>query len=285
MGARFLVAVLALVLLSCDDSAGVPDEGTSDPGVFRFLSLDAALENPNHVRSLTLNAWATYASSLKRSNDRILDQWPQQLSELPNLRTLSIRYHNISELPTNFPDWTKLTDLDLTGNRITNISDLSNLTSLRHLSVVDNLLQTLPDEIFELPNLRTLDVTANPVSPQVIDQLQRRYADQVLIITDNSDALHKSQLQAFTRQYLQQRSINDGDVLRMWLRLRHKDNQWLLISASGADAKVKHAQWDVFRFDGSQYESIAKQLNLPGDQYSIAELQGEGRVLRVFNSD
>lgn len=278
MAARISIVVLALVLISCDYSTG-------DAETWRFSSLTEAFENPNDVRSLNLDGWGIYASSLNHPNDKILDQWPRRLSELPKLRTLTIYYHNISQLPTDLPNWTELTDLNLTGNRIVDISGISKLKSLRHVGLGANLIQTLPAEIFELPNLRTLDVTANPISPQVIDQLQRKYAGRVLLITDNSDVLHKSNLQAFTRQYLQQRNIRDGDVLRMWLRLRHKDNQWLLIATGDADATAKHAQWDAFRYDGSQYKPIGKQLNLPGDQYSIAELQGGGRLLRVFDSD
>lgn len=93
-----------------------------------------------------------------------LDQLPQEITELPNLKTLYLRANHLSDLPKDIQELSQLTRLDLRDNQLTTLPpEIGYLTNLRELNLADNQLASLPPEIGCLTRLQVLNVSGNCV--------------------------------------------------------------------------------------------------------------------------
>ncbi|WP_298549067.1 hypothetical protein [uncultured Aquimarina sp.] len=83
---------------------------------------------------------------------------PRQIQDLSNnLRTFNLGGNQIEVIPQEFFSLTKLTDLRVYTNLLTEVpSDINKLTELRYLSLSNNSLKILPPELFELSKLNSL---------------------------------------------------------------------------------------------------------------------------------
>ncbi|WP_298319555.1 hypothetical protein [uncultured Aquimarina sp.] len=88
----------------------------------------------------------------------LITEIPRQIQDLSNnLRTLNLGGNQIDIIPQEFFSLTKLTDLRVYTNLLTEVpSDINKLTELRYLSLSNNSLKTLPLELFELSKLNSL---------------------------------------------------------------------------------------------------------------------------------
>lgn len=88
----------------------------------------------------------------------LITEIPRQIQDLSNnLRTLNLGGNQIDIIPQEFFSLTKLTDLRVYTNLLTEVpSDINKLTELRYLSLSNNSLKTLPSELFELSKLNSL---------------------------------------------------------------------------------------------------------------------------------
>jgi Leucine-rich repeat (LRR) protein len=102
-----------------------------------FLSVEFADENEDDFES-TMNA----------------------ISKLPNLKILHIRNSYIKTLPNSFKDFKNLKQLSLRGNYDLDLKQafelLSNIDSLEILDLSFSRIESLPDEIGKMTNLKTL---------------------------------------------------------------------------------------------------------------------------------
>jgi len=81
------------------------------------------------------------------------------LSELTQLRELTLRQNNISDL-TTLSGLTNLERLDITGNRVRDLSPLASLTNLKSLVIGQNPVERLPDGFAPLAHLHGLSIGA-----------------------------------------------------------------------------------------------------------------------------
>ena len=92
------------------------------------------------------------------------------------LTNLDLRYNLISDI-SPLANLTNLTTLNLYDNQISDISPLANLTNLIYLYLRDNQISDI-SPLANLTNLRTLYLNENPLSPDSINiyipQLQAR---------------------------------------------------------------------------------------------------------------
>lgn len=115
------------------------------------------LNNKPKVSYVTINGsqYSTSLTKLKLSNEYLTDEDIQQLSEFKNLMVLDLSSNKISDL-TPLSQLTNLSVLNLTHNKIEDISPLSNLTNLTILWASDN-------QISDISPLNNLTVISNLV--------------------------------------------------------------------------------------------------------------------------
>ncbi|CAH3019105.1 unnamed protein product, partial [Porites evermanni] len=66
-----------------------------------------------------------------------LTELPAEISDLRELRWLSVNNNQLVGLPTSIQRLTKLEELDLNGNKLTDLpAEISDLRELRQLSVI-----------------------------------------------------------------------------------------------------------------------------------------------------
>jgi len=116
-----------------------------------------AVQDSSFTRSFNLK-------KLNLEGNKISKVTNETFAGLSKLQTLSLRKNEIVSLPagafsSNVPS---LVDLDLSGNRITEIGAFHGLTSLSLLNLADNLLPAVPSEaLSSLPHLAELYLSGN----------------------------------------------------------------------------------------------------------------------------
>lgn len=112
-----------------------------------------------------------------------LDEIPDSLEKLKQLRRLELWGNSLESLPDWFGNFTQLQELNLSSNRLTRLPDsFGNLVSLRRLVLTNNPLTTLPEtigrlsqlEILKLANCKLVDL---PGALGTIDTLQEIQLD------------------------------------------------------------------------------------------------------------
>ena len=101
-------------------------------------------------------------------SDNRLTSLPEQLFQRTSLEIFRASHNDLHEIPvkTLNPVQSTLKHLDLTGNKITTISDsqLNQIQSLVVLNLAHNLITTIDHQAFCcLPNLSSLDLSFNPL--------------------------------------------------------------------------------------------------------------------------
>lgn len=94
---------------------------------------------------------------LDLSSNQLVD-FPQITSDLPNLLELNLRNNSLTSA-VNLPD--HLVSLDLSQNKITNLTSGALPSSLQHLNVSGNSLVTCPEILAELISLSSIDISGN----------------------------------------------------------------------------------------------------------------------------
>ena len=90
---------------------------------------------------------------------------PESMSQLTCLKTLTIQYNHIHDLPRKIGHMAALEVLDLQNNDITVLPySILRCDKLQKLLVMSNALIKLPDLIGTMPNLAKIDVAANRLS-------------------------------------------------------------------------------------------------------------------------
>ena len=107
-------------------------------------------------------------------NNNQLSSLPLEISQLSNLKTLSLYNNQLNSLPPEISQLSNLTRLYLDSNQLSSLpSEISQLSNLTTLSLYNNQLSSLPSEISQLSNLTTLSLANNQLSslPSEISQL------------------------------------------------------------------------------------------------------------------
>ncbi|MCI5168325.1 MAG: hypothetical protein D3903_20095, partial [Candidatus Electrothrix sp. GM3_4] len=94
-----------------------------------------------------------------------LTELPPELFQLTKLTSLDLKYNQIENIPQDIGQLVHLLSLDLDGNEVTELpSKLFQLKNLFFLGIGDIKLTTLPPEIVQLTSLTSLDIIANQLS-------------------------------------------------------------------------------------------------------------------------
>lgn len=120
------------------------------------------------------SGFAILADSLTnlKLGSNLLQQIPDELLLLQNLKILDWENNRLRSLPDSIQRWRKLEVLSVSDNWISSMPDaLCDMSSLSTLSVRNNLLSKLPQKISQLVHLGRLDVRENPIPLEEIRRL------------------------------------------------------------------------------------------------------------------
>lgn len=134
-----------------------------------FFDLKSALENPLAVKEL----------KLKKVH---LPAFPSdQLSQMVNLKSLTIKQCELKSLPSDLSFLIGLEYLDLSANQITEIpSSIGEMVYLKFLDLSSNEIKQLPSSIYSLKNIETLVLYANSLedlSPKLAELKKLKLLD------------------------------------------------------------------------------------------------------------
>lgn len=85
----------------------------------------------------------------------------KRIQEVIKVTYLRLRNLNITKLPKGFNLFTNLTRIDLAENKLRSIHQMKGLTKLKDLNLNGNRLEKLPDFIFQMNNLKVLNLGNN----------------------------------------------------------------------------------------------------------------------------
>jgi Leucine-rich repeat (LRR) protein len=93
-----------------------------------------------------------------------LQEFPRLLLNYPYIKTLSLYYNGIAELPQDIDKLKKLEELNMSANYLKNLpTSFANLDNLKDLDLYDNDFDVFPEEITKLKNLDKLDLSFNNI--------------------------------------------------------------------------------------------------------------------------
>jgi len=102
---------------------------------------------------------------IKGEGERKLNELPESICKLKNLKKLISYRNDISSIPKCIKNLTNLEELDFNLNKLISIpKEINNLTNLKVLSLDGNKLETLPEEFGELTKLEELSLLGNKIS-------------------------------------------------------------------------------------------------------------------------
>jgi Leucine-rich repeat (LRR) protein len=94
---------------------------------------------------------------------------PEAISELKNLKSLSLVGTKLKTIPDDFRNLKKLRYLDLSNNAIETLPKwIGELTSLRELLLKNNMLRVIPRSVGNLKNLEFVDLVDNRISNLIL---------------------------------------------------------------------------------------------------------------------
>lgn len=107
------------------------------------------------------------------------DAYSEAVKQPSEVRMLQVR--NSSEQPDGrLGDFTKLQVLFWENSGITNLpSEVGKLQSLTDLSLAGNQLRDVPPAIYQLKNLKVLNLQGNPIDPSTRERLKKEFAEQL----------------------------------------------------------------------------------------------------------
>lgn len=98
---------------------------------------------------------------------QFIDQLPEDIGELKDLRYLILNNNNITSLPSSIGNCTKLEEVNLSNNQITELPEsFNNLTVIKSLNLSNNKFTNIPTELWALKELSELNLTNNPLEAE-----------------------------------------------------------------------------------------------------------------------
>ena len=113
--------------------------------------------------SLIAQAYDENWEELDLSRKELTDL-PKEIAQLTKLTQLNLSNNQITSIPDSIAQLIHLTTLQLSSNQITSIPDsIAQLTNLTQLQLSFNQIISIPDSIAQLTNLKRLSLTSNPI--------------------------------------------------------------------------------------------------------------------------
>jgi internalin A len=161
-----------------------------------YLEAEEKIERARLSGTKELNLSEGYGSGLE------LTELPESLSQLKQLRSLTVCHHQLTTLPESLGQLTQLESLDLSNNVLIRLPEsLGNLKQLKTLRVGGNRLTALPESLGQLTQLQSLELTRNelvalPESLGDVRQLETLSADGNRLTTLPESLTRLAQLQS-----------------------------------------------------------------------------------------
>jgi Leucine-rich repeat (LRR) protein len=86
---------------------------------------------------------------------------PKILLQMHWIQSLNLSHKKLTHVPEELLSFPRLSDLDLSSNRISDFSNLSQIKSLKSLNLSNNYSNFFSEEIFQLRKLESLDLMTN----------------------------------------------------------------------------------------------------------------------------
>lgn len=105
-----------------------------------------------------------------------LDKYGEDITadELDHYDALYLNDHDIDEIPESIGAMTNLKFLELAGNNIVSLPEtFGQLSNLKDLDLSDNRISRLPNSFTKLQRLETLYLKNNPIRQDVVNKLQK----------------------------------------------------------------------------------------------------------------
>lgn len=102
-----------------------------------------------------------------------LGKIPYKIGQLINLEGLYLQLNGLDSLPGEILNCSKLKEIDLTDNNISNIDNIVLLKDLENLYLFGCLLETLPDNFGNLKKLKVLGLTGNPLKTGEYEKIKK----------------------------------------------------------------------------------------------------------------
>lgn len=124
------------------------------------VAVESVVSSPIAVTGTTVVRVTSLNLSLRTGLDSIR-QLPSQISQLPELTTLSLKGNALSTLPDTLSTLYKLSRLDISNNRFTTLPPALKGLSLQVLIADYNQLEALPEWIGQLSRLQSVSIVGN----------------------------------------------------------------------------------------------------------------------------
>lgn len=97
----------------------------------------------------------------------------EDLVKMSNLEYLFLEYNNIDKLPDNIGLLQNLEEIHLWHNLLSTLPSSFAQLNMEHLNLSNNLFTFIPTAIYELKNLKRLDMSQNPIPEAVHEHIRK----------------------------------------------------------------------------------------------------------------
>lgn len=141
-----------------NDSLVLVEFREQNPALVELWDIDEPLEQWDGI---TINSNRVLYLRLR---NRGIDTLPPSIGLLSKLALLDLDFNNISHIPSEFCQLTKLHTLSLSFNSLTTLpEEISNMSELVNLSINSNNISELPSSFWNLTNLQTFYAFGNSI--------------------------------------------------------------------------------------------------------------------------
>jgi len=105
-------------------------------------------------------------SSIDLSYNRLSNQFPSQLYQLPNLKELNLQGNTITFNFNGIKNAVNLESLDIEDTGLTSLFGIGQASNIKLLRVDNNNFDSFPNEVFDLSNLEVLSLSGNLFSQE-----------------------------------------------------------------------------------------------------------------------
>ena len=163
----------------------------------RLKSLPAEIKNLEKLQSLELSGNSMTAfpegivsliqlRSLNLASNS-LDKLPGQIGDLVNLQKLDLQWNRLTSLPPQIAHLKNLQFLNLDKNRFEQLPpEIGQLKSLQDLVLTGNPLRSFPMQILPLTNLESLDLSSNKLLKTIPTEITQLKNLRTLKLTDTA---------------------------------------------------------------------------------------------------